>query len=220
MLVKKMNNILLRDELSSFKSLDIESKLVIEDKAIINSINYEKDLDLDITINKDAILVLNIFNKCKNRKTNINITLNDNSKLYLSCSFITDGVYDLNINTNLVGNETNSNVYVRGINEGNNDVKIKMDGMISKDSKDNTLNEYAKVINKESGNIIIVPNLLVDSCDVEANHGAAICKIEDDELLYLESKGISKDKANKLLEDSFILSIFDDDFKEKIKEFL
>ena len=67
---------------------------------------------------------------------------------------------------------------------------------------------------------LIVPNLLVDSCDVEANHGAAICKIEDDELLYLESKGISKDKANKLLEDSFILSIFDDDFKEKIKEFL
>ena len=215
-----MNNILLRDELSSFKSLDIESKLVIEDKAIINSINYDKDLDLDITISKDAILVLNIFNKCKNKKTKINITLNDNSKLYLSCSFITDGVYDLNINTNLVGNETNSNVYVRGINEGNNDVKIKMDGMISKDSKDNVLNEYAKVINKESGNIIIVPNLLVDSCDVEANHGAAICKIEDDELLYLESKGISKDKANKLLEDSFILSIFDDDFKEKIKEFL
>ena len=122
-----MNNILLRDELSSFKSLDIESKLVIEDKAIINSINYDKDLDLDITINKDAILVLNIFNKCKNKKTSINITLNDNSKLYLSCSFITDGVYDLNINTNLVGNETNSNVYVRGINEGNNDVKIKMD---------------------------------------------------------------------------------------------
>ena len=215
-----MNNILLRDELSSFKNLDIESKLVIEDKAIINSINYDKDLDLDITINKDAILVLNIFNKCKNKKTKINITLNDNSKLYLSCSFITDGVYDLNINTNLVGNETNSNVYVRGINEGNNDVKIKMDGMISKDSKDNVLNEYAKVINKESGNIIIVPNLLVDSCDVEANHGAAICKIEEDELLYLESKGISKDKANKLLEDSFILSIFDDDFKEKIKEFL
>ena len=215
-----MNNILLRDELSSFKNLDIESKLVIEDKAIINSINYEKDLDLDITINNDAILVLNIFNKCKNKKTNINKNLNDNSKLYLSCSFITDGVYDLNINTNLVGNETNSNVYVRGINEGNNDVKIKMDGMINKDSKDNILNEYAKVINKESGNIIIVPNLLVDSCDVEANHGAAICKIEDDELLYLESKGISKDKANKLLEDSFILSIFDDDFKEKIKEFL
>ena len=35
----------------------------------------------------------------------------------------------------LVGNETNSNVYVRGINEGNNDVKIKMDGIISSSVK-------------------------------------------------------------------------------------
>ena len=95
-----------------------------------------------------------------------------------------------------------------------------MDGKIDKDSKDNILNEYAKVINKGTGNIVIIPNLLVDSCNVEANHGAAICKISDDDLLYLESKGISNEKANKLLEDSFILSIFDEDFKGKIKEIL
>ena len=209
-----MNNILLADELSSFKSLDIKSKLTIDGKAIINSINYEKDLDLDITINKGAILVLNLFNKCKNKNVDINVSLNENSKLILACSFITDGVYNLNINNAI------SNVYVRGINEGNNDVKIKMDGKIDKDSKDNILNEYAKVINKGTGNIVIIPNLLVDSCNVEANHGAAICKISDDDLLYLESKGISNEKANKLLEDSFILSIFDEDFKGKIKEIL
>ena len=215
-----MNNILLADELSSFKSLDIKSKLTIDGKTIINSINYEKDLDLDITINKDAILVLNLFNKCKNKNVDINVSLNENSKLILACSFITDGVYNLNINTNLLSNNAISNVYVRGINEGNNDVKIKMDGKIDKDSKDNILNEYAKVINKGTGNIVIIPNLLVDSCNVEANHGAAICKISDDDLLYLESKGISNEKANKLLEDSFILSIFDEDFKGKIKEIL
>ena len=73
-----MNNILLADELSSFKSLDIKSKLTIDGKAIINSINYEKDLDLDITINKGAILVLNLFNKCKNKNVDINVSLNEN----------------------------------------------------------------------------------------------------------------------------------------------
>ena len=67
---------------------------------------------------------------------------------------------------------------------------------------------------------VLIPNLVVNTNEVEANHGVSIGGIDEDEMFYLMSKGISKATAKKLIEEGFILSIMPDDIKERIKNIL
>jgi Fe-S cluster assembly protein SufD len=117
-----------------------------------------------------------------------------------------------------MGNNITTNVNIRGINEKNGKININMNGYDKKGTKSNVLNEYAKIINKGKQSNIIIPNLLVDTNDVVANHGASIGCINKEELFYLESKGLDKESATKLIENGYILSIMDNKIKDAINE--
>ena len=81
--------------------------------------------------------------------------------------------------------------------------------------------EDVRAFNSESSKISILPNLIVDSNDVVANHNVTISNINEEELFYLNSKGINESDAIKLLRNGFMLSIFsDEEFKETIKKYL
>ena len=205
-----MNNLLLED---------INKDINIKESSIINGINLDKDIDLKINVLKKSELIINIFTITKNRNIKLNINLEDNTKLKVNISFIASGNYNLVINTKLKGDNIDSNVNIRGINKQNSITNINMDGLILKGTKDNVLNEYAKVINKSDiSHVKIVPNLIVDSLDSYANHGTAIFDVSKSSIKYLMSKGLNKEDSINLLEKSFILEIMDDKIKDIIKE--
>ncbi len=54
--------------------------------------------------------------------------------------------------------------------------------------------------------IQVEPKLLIDEFDVFAKHGAAIGRINDDELFYLLSRGLSEQDAKKLIVSGYTLS--------------
>ncbi len=60
----------------------------------------------------------------------------------------------------------------------------------------------------------------INSLDVSANHKVTISNVKDDELFYLESKGVNKEDATKLLKEGFILGILPSDMKEDIIKYL
>ena len=95
-----------------------------------------------------------------------------------------------------------------------------MDGTVAGETKDNTLNEYARIINKSEASNVMIPNLVVNTNEVMANHGVSVGSIDEDELFYLATKGINKYTAQKLVEEGFILSIMNDEIKERIKNIL
>lgn len=58
------------------------------------------------------------------------------------------------------------------------------------------------------------PLLLIDEYDVEASHGAAIGKIDDEQLYYLMSRGLSLNEAEKLIISGFlspVISVLESD---------
>ena len=58
------------------------------------------------------------------------------------------------------------------------------------------------------------PLLLIDEFDVEASHGAAIGKIDDEQLYYLMSRGLTLQEAEKLIISGFltpVLTLLDSD---------
>lgn len=67
------------------------------------------------------------------------------------------------------------------------------------------LEQNGKIINLTNNKCQINPNLLIDENDVEANHSANICKFSDDEMFYLQSRGLNEEEALNLLIKGFLL---------------
>lgn len=73
----------------------------------------------------------------------------------------------------------------------------------------NLKNVKANQLNKNllmgcSSKAICLPKLEVESDDVECKHGAAISKIDDEQLFYLKSRGIDYCKAREILVNAFL----------------
>jgi Fe-S cluster assembly protein SufD len=54
-----------------------------------------------------------------------------------------------------------------------------------------------------------LPKLDVRSNDVSASHGARIEKLDEKKLFYLESKGISKQDAKRLMLEGYVTTMFE-----------
>jgi Fe-S cluster assembly protein SufD len=65
------------------------------------------------------------------------------------------------------------------------------------------------VILSDNAIVNVNPILLIDEFDVKAGHGATIGKIESEQLYYLQSRGLTKQEAEKMIVHGFIKPIID-----------
>lgn len=100
---------------------------------------------------------------------------------------------------------TESNVTCHGVNLKDNALLFQIDGVVPKKSKNCICNQDSKIIELEKNASSIKPNLLIDNYDVEASHAAYIGKFHEEDLFYLMSRGISKEKSYDLLLEGFLL---------------
>ncbi len=214
-----MNKILLSSGNFDLERYTSPAKLVVSDDTTLNAINISNNLELDIEVKDNTKLVLNLFNFDDSIEHNIKISSYDNASVVLNVSFIAIKEYKLNIDSQVNGNNSLNDVNIRGINEGA-DVLITLNGTLADNCIDSTINEYAKVINTSDMSNTLIPNLIVNNNEIVANHGISIGSIDEEELFYLMTKGISKNEAIKLIEEGFILSIMDESLKARIKNIL
>lgn len=218
--MRHMNNIVLSSGVNYLDRFIDEAVVNVKNNSILNIINLGKNLHLHFKIENNANLTVNMFDYAEDISIYLTVEAADRSHFVLNAGFIAEGKYDLNIDTNLYGDDIDVDVNIRGINEENGVVKILMNGTVAGETKNNVLNEYARIINKSVSTNVLIPNLIVNTNEVVANHGVSIGGFNDDELFYLTSKGIKKSNARRLIENGFILSIMDDDNREKIKNIL
>ena len=55
--------------------------------------------------------------------------------------------------------------------------------------------------------------------DVKCSHGSTVSKIDQDQIFYFNSRGISKEVANLLLQKAFIIETLDTIHAKDIKDF-
>jgi len=67
-----------------------------------------------------------------------------------------------------------------------------------------------------------IPSLKIDANDVKASHGATVGQINEEHLFYLESRGLSRQEAEKLIVEGFFEPIIQkipmEELREKIRE--
>ena len=182
--------------------------LNISGKALINEFN-KKELDhTNITINlaNNSELLYNRFQNINNMDTNITINQDSNSSIEFNYSIIAHDKGKLIMKSNVLGDNNKTSIKVKALTKDLGALVLQC----TTDNKDNTANnellESLKILMLNEEESIIIPDLLVASNEVEVNHAATISGIREDELFYLNSKGISIDNAKKLISEGFIIN--------------
>lgn len=159
--------------------------------------------DLNINISDGVKLIINQYSEIIENNLFIRINQSNNSDFIYNHSFISKKEYNLNINVNMIGNNSKNIINVHGISDEGKS-KVIVDGNVIKDTRDNELYENIKLLNINNGTSNIYPNMYIDTKNVIANHSASISTVNEDYIFYLMSKGIDRKNAIKLILDGFL----------------
>lgn len=171
-----------------------------------NKIDYVIDEDCNVVINKLSI----------DSSDSISIFMNDiNSKVKYNTSVINykDNCYTQVVKHN--SGETESKIINHCINVLDNEFKFVVDGIIVKDAENVNFKQDNKIINLRNGKSNILPNLIVDSNDIEASHSAYIGTFDEEQKFYMMSRGLTENECDDLLIKAFLLSDMSLSEKEK-----
>ena len=207
-IINKEENLELKNNAINIEINSSHLTLNISGKVLINEFN-KKELDnTSITINlaKNSELLYNRFLNINNMDTNITINQDSNSSLEFNYSIIAHDKGKLTMKSNVLGDNNKTSIKIKALTKDLGALVLKC----TTDNKDNTNNnellESLKILMLNEEESIIIPDLLVASNEVEVNHAATISGIKEDELFYLNSKGISTEDAKKLISEGFIIN--------------
>ena len=110
---------------------------------------------------------------------------------------------DFNINAHHLTNST-SHITLRGITEDDGSINYAINSIAPASAINASVHQDSKIIMLNNKPSTITPNLLIETTEIDASHGAVLGGFDEDSIFYLESRGINKTEAIKLLLSSFI----------------
>ena len=159
-----------------------------------------------------------------NKESNLNVLkFNDVDTINKKINYIFKTIstskekYDITV----YHNQSNTESYIKnnGVALKDGKIKFNVSSFVPNGNKECQVDQANRIINLTKNKCEIDPNLYIDEYDVNASHSALIGKFSDEEMFYLESRGINKTDALKLLIKGFILSNIEiEELKNQINE--
>ena len=207
-----MNKIVLDEEYYSLenKSIEIEIKkknitLEIKGEVLLNDLSTKEDVNLNIILNDNSKLIYNKFNKDLSYE-NINFEINNNTYLSFNQSTYNTLEGNFKIFANIKGSNNKTYINFYGVTNENGRLIVDATGSVENNIINNDMLENIRILSLNDEENIILPNLLVSSDEVEINHNATISGLNEDYLFYLTAKGLSKEEASKLITKGFLMN--------------
>lgn len=218
LLIDKENNIEIKDNVVDL-IINVKDLVInVKGKVLIQEISKKDNEELNLTINMEpnSSLIYNRFIIHKKANNKITINQNNNSNITFNYSFIANDKVNLLCNSNLSGNNNETEIKIKAVTENKGSTKITSTAEVIPRIENNHLIESIKILLLNNEESVCIPNLLVSSNEVEVNHAATISSIDKDYLFYLNSKGLSNESATNLIKNGYLLSNLD--INQKIKE--
>ncbi len=123
-----------------------------------------------------------------------------------------------------VGNETNAGINVRGVVTGESSTMHRGNVDMEEESRKSTGFYDSKIIllSKE-GYANTKPGLMIKNNDTQSKHGSSISNVDEEQVLYLRSRGIPPGEARKIITGGFVGSLIEkarnDLFTRKVFEY-
>jgi len=182
--------------------------LISEEKSFKTRINQtiqiEKDANLHVisgflSQNLEADLIVNLNGENARAMVNAIVVSNDQQQQTVDVHITHFAPYSY------------GDMYNVGISNGYGRVTLNGIEKIEKGMKQaNAFQTLKGIILSDFSMVDVNPILLIDEYDVKAGHGATVGKIEEQQLYYLQSRGLSKIEAEKLIIKGYIKPILDE----------
>ena len=209
-------------EINILKSCELELELS----------SVEKKIKVNVEVQKGAEVKLFLYQKLDNSKVQYNYQIGSGAnvcvskfqlvavgKEMISAHLLGEGAtFDYILKDICSGKETldyyvyhdakstNSNIKNNIVSVRNGKMTVQVSTFIPKGMKGSIANQNNRIISLNEKKNEIRPNLYIDEYDVVANHSALIGKFSGEEIFYLQSRGISKEEATRLLLKGFLFS--------------
>ncbi len=159
-----------------------------------------------ITIGVESELYWEEFSSIE-KTANLNVNLvGENASAKINQRFILDdGIVNQYTSVNHLSSSTTSEVKVKGVLRGKAKGDVKNTVNIPKNSAGCKGHQKADILllsNEAKCNAL--PILEVENEDVECSHGVSIGKVREEELYYLQSRGIPLEKAEEIIAEGFL----------------
>ena len=207
---------------------DIDIKIDVRSfaklKLILFTIGNNNSYNLEINLDESSYLDLYNADYLSNSNTNKVININGEGAEAKIYEFVSSALTNNNMGKfMMVHNAKNTTAHGDFVYLSKDDSKINKD-IISKINKgmDNSVSsENIKgLILGEKANINAKPILIIDCDDVHASHGCAIGTIDDNEIYYLMSRGLTKDEAMKIISKSLITPLIKASTSKEFNDFI
>lgn len=182
--------------------------LISEEKA------YKTLINQTINVQKDANLQVISGFLSQNLEADLKINLNgENARAMINAIVVSNGHQQQTVDVHMTHFAPYSygDMYNVGISNGHGRVTLNGIEKIEKGMKQaNAFQTLKGIILSDFAIVDVNPILLIDEYDVKAGHGATVGKIEEQQLYYLQSRGLSKIEAEKLIIKGYIKPILDE----------
>lgn len=161
--------------------------------------------DVDISINADCKVL--VYQYVVDKDISISVQLNHSGasiEYHYSHINYTNHVVHISVFHNAVSSV--SNFYNHGVNVNDKRLEFLVEGTIFTNMNNSVCNQENQIINLNNGKSVICPNLFINCYDSVSSHSAYIGEFSKDKLFYLESRGLSKRCAYRLLLCGFLVS--------------
>lgn len=171
-------------------------------------------INQDIDVSKDAkIHVIGAF-LSEDLHAVLNIRLNgQGSNVMVNAIAVSSDKQSQVVDVNMTHHAPYSygNMYNIGIANGQGRIVLNgVEKILQGNTQANAFQTLKGIILSDQAIVEVNPILLIDEYDVKAGHGATIGKIEENQLYYLQSRGLTKDEAEKLIIHGYIKPILDE----------
>lgn len=209
-----MNNIIVKEEINNIENCTCKINILCKNATLNIKGNVEIYEDIEYKCNNLTINILEgstlsyyMYNDNNEEQKQITINNYNNSVNNFNYSFKATTDCSFNIENNIIGNDIKSEIKIRAIANNNAKIDITSNGKVLENTENNIFSEDIRGLNLDEGFVTIKPNLYVFSDSVIANHNTTIGNIDKNYLFYLQTKGIEKEEAKKLIINGFINSI-------------
>ncbi len=183
-----------------------QKKIMIDEDVFVEKWIFPNEVfDCNIYIASNCFLKTRSLLDLENVHGNITFYSDSFSNLDLKWAVVFSGKNDLGVVNVLKGEKIKSDIVIHAT--GNGLASIKTLGDILKEARDSVFKEEVRILSLNNQDIRCLPQLIVKTNDVVANHNVTVRNFTVDELFYMALKGISLDSSKKLLMDGFLNSI-------------
>ena len=150
-----------------------------------------------------------ILDKPERKDYEINLdNVGQKSEVYVAVMAIISGTYGLKLTVNHKSSETSGKVIIRAIAKSR--AIIEIDSLIKAGPVNNVndvIDARVLLLSKHS-QVKVEPKLEVETDQAQINHAVTISQLDEEQMLYLTSRGLAREAAEKLLIQGFFKPMF------------